>query len=409
MMKQYFDSIVSDFEVKFRKQPTARKKFSLEILKLGQRLSSGTNRLAWCGVCTPFDLLSAMGITSCFVEFVGGMLSSSGHAGSFLEASEQAGFLADGCGWQRTVIGATIGGLMPKPDLAIATNNPCASGLATVEHLARTFDCPLFVLNIPPGDSEVNVRFLAQQLRAMVQFVTEHTGQALDEERLQSAMEKTNEARAAAVEVLELARRVPSPVNSTDLKNFGILLPLFLGTQTAIDISQTFRDELAARNERGESGVPDERFRLMWLQESIQFKHPLIRMLAEEYRAAIVVEELNDIYWEPIDPADPYIGLARRTMAFPFNGTVDRRLKRITKLAREYNLDGAINPCHWGCRQGTGSRGLVEAHFRELGLPIVNLEVDCADSRNFSEGQLRTRLEAFMELLDGRRGLRSVN
>lgn len=409
MMKQYFDAIVSDFEVKFRKQPTARKRFSLEILKLGQRLSSGTNPLAWCGVCAPFDLLSAMGITSCFVEFVGGMLSSSGQAGPFLEASEQAGFLADGCGWQRTVIGATVGGFMPKPDLAIATNNPCASGLATVEHLARTFGSPLFVLNIPPDDSEENVRFLAQQLRAMAQFVTEHTGRVLDHERLRSAMEKTNQARAVAVEVLELARRVPSPANSTDLKNFGILLPLFLGTQTAVDIAQAYRDEFAARSERGESGVPNERFRLMWLQESIQFKHPLIRMLAEEYRAAIVVEELNDIYWEPIDPDEPYVGLARRTLAFPFNGAADRRLQRITNLARSYRVHGAINPCHWGCRQGTGARGLVEAHLRELDLPLVNLEVDCADSRNFSEGQVRTRLEAFMEVLEGRCGLRSAN
>jgi benzoyl-CoA reductase/2-hydroxyglutaryl-CoA dehydratase subunit BcrC/BadD/HgdB len=30
---------------------------------------------------------------------------------------------------------------------------------------------------------------------------------------------------------------------------------------------------------------------------------------------------------------------------------------------------------------------------------VVNLEVDCVDTRNFAEGQLRTRLEAFMEML----------
>jgi benzoyl-CoA reductase/2-hydroxyglutaryl-CoA dehydratase subunit BcrC/BadD/HgdB len=407
MMKQYFDGMVSAFEAKFRKQPSARRKFTLEILRLGQRLSSGTHHLAWCGVCTPFDLLSAMGVTSCFVEFVGGMLASTGNAGPFLEASEHAGFLSDGCGWQRTVIGATVNGVMPKPDLAIATNNPCSSGLATVEHLARTFDCPLFVLNIPSDHSEENIRFLARQIKAMVDFVTEHTGQTLDTARLHHAMEKTNEARAVAVEALDLARRVPSPVNGTDLKNFGILLPLFLGTQAGVDIARAYRDEFAQRCEQEESGVPDERFRLMWLQESIQFKHPLIRMLEDEYHAAIVVDELNNIYWEPIDVEDPYIGLARRTIAFPFNGTLDHRLKQITRLAEAYQVDGAINPCHWGCRQGTGSRGLVEAHMRKLEIPVVNLEVDCADSRNFSEGQLRTRLEAFMELLESRNGLRS--
>ncbi len=30
---------------------------------------------------------------------------------------------------------------------------------------------------------------------------------------------------------------------------------------------------------------------------------------------------------------------------------------------------------------------------------VLNLEVDCIDQRNFSEGQLKTRLEAFVEML----------
>ncbi len=191
--------------------------------------------------------------------------------------------------------------------------------------------------------------------------------------------------------------------------NFGLVMPLFLGTEAAVEITQAYRDEFAVRLERGIGGEPEERLRLMWLQESIQFKHPLIKMLEEGYQAAIVVDELNDVYWEPIDVDDPFVGLARRTIAFPFNGPVDRRLKQIKKLVQAYKIDGAINPCHWGCRQGTGARGLVGAALKELDIPVINLEVDCADSRNFAEGQLKTRLEAFMELLDSRRGCRSMN
>jgi benzoyl-CoA reductase/2-hydroxyglutaryl-CoA dehydratase subunit BcrC/BadD/HgdB len=32
----------------------------------------------------------------------------------------------------------------------------------------------------------------------------------------------------------------------------------------------------------------------------------------------------------------------------------------------------------------------------------LNLEVDCVDKRNFAEGQLRTRVEAFIEMLESR-------
>jgi len=71
-------------------------------------------------------------------------------------------------------------------------------------------------------------------------------------------------------------------------------------------------------------------------------------------------------------------------------------------LARDYRLDGASNPCHWGCRQGTGARGLISNGLKEINVPVLNLEVDCMDTRNFAEGQLRTRIEAFVEMLENR-------
>ena len=408
-MKQLFDDMVSNLEARLLDNYTARQKYNLEVTRLGQRLYSDSHRVAWCGVCAPFDLLNAMGINSCFVEFLGGVLAAAGSVGPFLEEAEHAGFPAESCGWHRAAIGAAAQGMMPVPDVVIATSNPCAGGVAAIEHLARTFDCPLYVLTIPPDDSERNVRYLADQFRSMVDFVAEHTGEALDEDRLRDAMNKTNEAREAAIELFNLAQRTPSPVKGMDLRTFGLTIPLFFGTETAIEIIQAYRDEFAARLEQGIGGVPGERLRLMWLQEFIQFKHPLIKMLEEDYQAAVVVEELNNVYWEPIDVDDPYVGLAQRAIAFPFNGPVERRLKQIKKLVQAYKIDGAINPCHWGCRQGTGARGLIGEALKELDIPVINLEVDCADSRNFSEGQLRTRLEAFMELLGSRRGLRSMN
>jgi benzoyl-CoA reductase/2-hydroxyglutaryl-CoA dehydratase subunit BcrC/BadD/HgdB len=405
MLAQYFSGMVSAFETRFQRHPTARGRFTLEILRLGKRLYSGEDRLAWCGVCVPFDLLHAMGINSCFVEFIGGVLSSTGKVGPFLEEAEHAGFLADGCAYHRAVIGAAAKGMVPPPDFVIATSSPCTGGSAAVENLARMFDRPLFVLNVPPDGSDAGIEFVARQLRNMVDFITEHTGRTLDRDRLSNAIELTNKAREALVDVFEMAKRVPSPASVNDLRNFGILMPLFLGIETGVEIAEAYRNEFASRIDRGISGVPNEQFRLMWLQNCIQFKNPLIAMLEENYGATIVSDELNDIFWEPIDPDDPYTGLARRTVSFPLNGLFPYRLRHIEKLARQYNIDGVINPCHWGCRQGAGSRGLMTTALKERGVPVINLEVDCVDSRNFSEGQLRTRLEAFMELLMSRRSL----
>ncbi len=402
MMLKYFKDLESGLEAKLAEDPESpnpRKKYALEVARLGGRLYSGKHRVAWCGVDVPFDLLNAMGVTSCFVEFVGAMLAATGMADAFLEEAEKAGFVGDTCGYHRAVMGATIKGIMPVPDFLIATTSPCSGGLAIMENLARMFEKDLFVLNVPEGDSQKGIRYLADQIKEMVAFVTRHTGEPLDKAQLRETVTKTNRARKVMDEMYQLAQRVPSPTNGRLLTNFGIVMPLFLGTEAAIEIAKAYKDEFFARIENGVAGVPAERLRLMWIQARIQFKNSMVEFLEKQYGANIVADELNDIFWEPIDPNDPFIGFARRAISFPVNGSAKRRIKHLQKLAKAYQLDGVINPCHWGCRQATGARGLVSEGLKEIGVPVLNLEVDTVDTRNFAEGQIKTRIEAFLEML----------
>lgn len=405
MMYQYFKDTASGIEAKILQNPqlpNPRKKYALEISRLGSRLYSGEHQVAWCGIAVPFDLLNAMGITSCFVEFVGAVLASTGMADPYLEEAEQAGFVGDTCGYHRSVIGAARKGIMPVPDFLIATTCPCSGGIAVLENLAHMFNKDLFVLNVPQEESDQSVQYLADQIKDMVHFISEHTGRPLDENKLHRAVEKTNKARKIMQDLYRLAQKVPSPTDGRLLINFGIVMLLFLGTDAAIEIAQAYKDEFAARIDNGIQGVPDEKLRLLWIQNRIQFKNPLVEMLQKKYQANIVSDELNDIYWDPIDPADPYPGMARRAIAKPLNGNMQSRVHHLQKLARDYSLDGAINPCHWGCRQGTGARGLISDGLKKIDVPVLNLEVDCIDTRNYAEGQLRTRIEAFMEMLESR-------
>jgi benzoyl-CoA reductase/2-hydroxyglutaryl-CoA dehydratase subunit BcrC/BadD/HgdB len=402
VMLSYFENLAEGIEGKLRSGPqafTARKKLALNIARLGIRLYSGKEPIAWCGVLAPFDLLHAMGITSCFVEFVGAMLASTGAVGPMLERAENAGYGTDGCSYHRSVLGAALQGLMPEPDFLIATSGPCTGGLATIENLARYFEKDLFVIHIPQRDDEKGVRYLADQFRSMVAFVATQTGRSLDPARLRDAMENTNRTRALMVSMNDLAARIPTPARRRDLVNFGIVMSLLVGTESAVEIAETYRDEFAGKVSRGIAGVAGERVRLLWLQNRIQFQNPLERMLEDEYRAAVVMDELNHITWDPIDLDNPYTGLARRALSIPLTGPAARRIDNLQQLARVYRVDGAINPCHWGCRQGTGARGLIYKGLREVGVPVLNLEVDCIDPRNFAEAQLRTRLQAFMEML----------
>jgi benzoyl-CoA reductase/2-hydroxyglutaryl-CoA dehydratase subunit BcrC/BadD/HgdB len=182
-----------------------------------------------------------------------------------------------------------------------------------------------------------------------------------------------------------------------------VVLPLLLGENVAVEVTEVYRDEYRRKVERGIAGVSGEKIRLMWLQNRIQFSNPIEEILEREHRAAVVADELNDVTWQPVDPSDPYDDLAARMMSIPLVGSVDRRIRHLERMAGDYRVDGVLNPCHWGCRQGSGARGLITEGLKRKGLPVLNLEVDCVDPRNFAEGQLRTRIEAFMEMLDAER------
>jgi benzoyl-CoA reductase/2-hydroxyglutaryl-CoA dehydratase subunit BcrC/BadD/HgdB len=41
---------------------------------------------------------------------------------------------------------------------------------------------------------------------------------------------------------------------------------------------------------------------------------------------------------------------------------------------------------------------------QKMGIPTVMIEADMVDERSFSEGQIETRIEAFIELLKERKG-----
>ena len=64
MMYDYFNNMVDGLEQKLLQDPdgiNARKKYAYEIAKLGKKLYTQDEKIAWCGVTVPFDLLGTMG------------------------------------------------------------------------------------------------------------------------------------------------------------------------------------------------------------------------------------------------------------------------------------------------------------------------------------------------------------
>ena len=95
MMKAYFTDMEAGIVKAISEGNSShRKLYTLELARLGKRLYSGADSIAWCGITAPFDLLNAMGVTSCFVEFIGAMLALTGSVGPFIEETDHIGYSA---------------------------------------------------------------------------------------------------------------------------------------------------------------------------------------------------------------------------------------------------------------------------------------------------------------------------
>ena len=102
---------------------------------------------------------------------------------------------------------------------------------------------------------------------------------------------------------------------------------------------------------------------------------------------------------EMLDEDHPFEALAEKTIRNLFNGSYDQKSRRLAQMASELRPDAVINFCHWGCKQAFGGSMLLKEKMQELGIPMINLDGDGIDKRNSHDGQIKTRLEAFLEMI----------
>ncbi|MFW9946755.1 MAG: 2-hydroxyacyl-CoA dehydratase subunit D [Candidatus Odinarchaeota archaeon] len=401
LLKEYFFQLEGALKNKLELKLTPRRKFVYEIARIGTRIFDENWSVGWTTVFVPYEILNSMNVSGMFVEFFGAMLSGAGMSRKYFELAESKGYSTDSCSYHRTIIGAAMDGLIPEPDVLIGASIPCNGGVKALKRIGEIFNKEVFILNIPIEVTSKSIDYLVEQYEQMIDYIEKNTERKLDYHKLKQSIKYNNQAREYLIEVNELCKNVPSPSTSNDLKNF-IMYILLLGTKEGVEVAKIYRDEFQYRIDNKLFGLPEERHRLLWIQNRIQFKTDLIPALEEKFNANVVIDELNHIWWEELDESDPLRSLAYRMMTHPLVGPVERRLKVLTQLAEEYKVDGAINPAHWGCRQSGGARVLFKEALQKVGVPLIHLDVDCVDERNYSHGQILTRLEAFMEMVSAR-------
>ena len=146
---------------------------------------------------------------------------------------------------------------------------------------------------------------------------------------------------------------------------------------------------------------PAKGSRIYWMHTIPFWSEAVRRSLYFNEKAQIVGCELAEVCEPDFDPEKPYDAMARRMVYHALNGSALRRINAGIRHAKQAGANGAVWFGHWGCKHTLGAAQLAKKKFEEQGIPLLILDGDGCDRSHGGEGQTATRLEAFLEMLEG--------
>jgi len=388
---------------------------SKEVFKLASQHYLGAHEakrmgkpVTWMTGYDPVELLYAMDIAVVYPENYSALCAVTQVAPKFIEKCESLGYSRDLCSYARNTIGTTFsqdapfGGLAP-PDFLVVARKFCKTHIKWWQVLSRRFNCPLFIIDAPYITGKVedyHIDHYLAQLEELIAFLEKQTGKKMDYDKLAEVVKLSDRASALWDEIMEMRKNVPCPVGAADILScmFGIVtLP---GTRTAVEFYERLRDEVKERVKNKIGTVPVERFRLTW-DNIVMWYNVGLTNYFQKYGAVFVFEGYTMVWSGRLDPQKPLESLAKKYLT-PFI-ELNNRAWSMVELCKQYKVDGAVMHSNRSCKfLSLLQYELKDILMEELGIPSLILEGDHCDGRAYSDAQIRTRIDAFMELLEKR-------
>lgn len=387
------------------------KELMLTHFQAGWRAREEGKAVAYVTSGAPVELLHAMDVVPVYPENHGAVCGVARAGGALCRAAEERGYRRDLCSYWKIDWGARtaadrspIGGL-PPPDFLVCANNICGTVVKWYEGLARFYRIPLVLLDMPfrHGESEPAARaYVRAQFADLPAELSRLTGRQWREDRFREAVALSREASALWDECLAANSARPSPATAAD--HFILMGPIVTmrGTREAVEFYAALRNELRGRASRKEGAVEPERIRLLW--DNLPVWHqlrPLTEFLAGH--GAVLVGATYTHAWteRPDESVDPLGALADAYARVWLNSGLAHREKVIRAIAGSLSADGVVFHSNRSCKPYSFGQGEIAARLKDDGIPCIVMEGDMADERDFAEGGWRTRLEAFLETIEG--------
>ena len=375
--------------------------------------AKGAKPVAWVTSGAPVELLRAFDFYTFYPENHGALCGAQKLGPELCAAAEERGYHQDLCSYARIDLGTFFSGRspvgkLPKPDLLFASNNICQTVVYWYRALAHCWKVPRIVFDTPYNFEEMTdteVSYMVRQLEEMIPVLEQVSRRRFNHRRFQDIVRLALDASLTWGEVLTTMRARPSPMTIFDA--FGHLAPIvsLRGLPVAWDYYRILLDELKERVEGGVGAIKNERKRLMWDNIAIWYKMRDLSNLFAEHGMNFVTATYTNAWAETaayLDEARPFESMAKAYSLVILNNSLNHRLRLMERLVGEYEVDGLVIHSARSCKPySVGQYDLKRLLMERLGVPSVVIEADITDFRAYSEEQVRTRLEAFFEAVEG--------
>ncbi len=367
--------------------------------------------VAWITSGGPVEPLIAMDIIPVYPENHGAMIGSAKMGEELCIKAEELGFSQDLCSYARSDIGCAvagggpIGGL-PRPDMLICCNNICGTVIKWYEVQARYFNVPLFILDTPvchTGFTPEIAAYVHGQIHEYVAFLEQTTGRKFDNDKMTQVGTLSLKGQQLWQKVLNTAATKPSPMSAFDAFFFLALIVTLRGTQTAVDFYTELLQEMQDRVDSGIGVVPGEQYRLLWDNLPVWYNLKWLSNTFSDHKACLVADTYTSAWCSALQYIDPENFLDSMAQAYTriyLNIGIDAMADQILEMIKFYDVNGLVMHSNRSCKPYSfGQMDIMTKIRKETGLPVLMIEADMVDPRSFSESQIRTRIDAFMEIV----------
>ena len=252
-----------------------------------------------------------------------------------------------------------------------------------------------YILDVPRKVNKDTLVWMAEELKTIADKLAANFDVDMSDASLRKAMREWNDFTGVIQAIGELRKKPHPPITGTEFHRI-VMAALASPKDLILPYILDLKKEL-----EGREGIKNYRARLMVVGGHLH--DPEFIKIIESQGGMVVADRfctgtIPGFKTIELNSDNPYKTLAEytfsKTLCPRMMEDFDRRLNTIIDTVKEYRVDGVVLEIIKFCDLwGVDSMPLVAA-LRRKGIPVLKLE---REYRLRSEGQLRTRVQAFIE------------